>query len=252
MKKGVLFVTFVITIFAILVIFLGVRDRVEVPPFPESAGDTLGFAVAEEGGISDPVEIVNGTTVLHLEKGWNMVSFVLNPVEEGTTDRVVTLEPGWNLIGYSSEFRPELSQNNIEIDSAPVAQAVEKGKIQNQFAYYEARDEMYKLVSSQSGDLRTGRGYWVKSNSQSQMKMKLKGVGGSIQDASVNVDDLIFVNGVGEESGYKDARQQWGVQIRRYDSINRKFSSINDGEMINAWEGYFINSQNGPVTIRVG
>ncbi len=254
------------------------RDLKYIKPYIDSAfcsgcvgftaynAQNVSFSVPFTGNISlySPINL-SAYFEVPLGVGWNMFGIETNSNVSG--DKEIALEQGWNLIAYSSDNETNFVDNaKVEVSGIEKSwtAAVQAREIQYQIAYYNTTAKDYRYAPLQDSNLRAGKAYWVYANNESTT-LKLSGVGGSSVGETYNLADLKFVNATsGEVKSIGDAASVGWVQGGGQDEVIYKFTddpyypwktvpsdpSYCDiqpdiyicSNVLNSWEGYFINT----------
>ena len=210
--------------------------------------------------------VLNTTSYISLNKGWNLVSLTLKNKTLGD-DKNITISQGWNLIGYSSETELGVEDAFYTPDGEAMETwdlAVATGDVYGYAAYYDsasatASARKYKYTASASlgvasSDLVEGKGYWSYANTAGTLTMA--GVGGSVEGETFDWEDLRFSNGT-EELNITDADDEGWINQDIYARENgdwiiiRDFGSPVTGykSSISPWEGIFIYGNLDNITL---
>ena len=211
-----------------------------------------------DGTISLGKSVVSQSNV-SLSSGWNMISLEMQNGNSGT-QRNVTIYPGWNLIGYSSENN--LSHSAVRFvnstESMTIVQASARGYIQKYFGYLadNGSAKRYNYVPKEDLALTKQKGYWIYANTGVNGNLTLDGVGGSPQNETYRLSDLMFRNSTGVELNVTDAFEEaWiaGTDVNNivyyWDFESEDWSNTLSTQSFSSWQGYFINSLKSNLTL---
>lgn len=192
-----------------------------------------------------------------LGKGWNLIGTTSPNKISG--DVLIPLQTGWNLISYSSENETLFNKTIVVLANGTeisIDEAARQNRIKKYFAYYDSSIGQKKFKYSFIDDARwrKGRGYWVFVSDTNPVSLKLRGIGGSLQNDSFDFNTLMFKNNVtGETKNITDAfESQWIGYPDNSLTFDSAIYYYEDGMFYNVplddsnvypWKGYFIWSR---------
>jgi len=185
---------------------------------------------------------VRDSSNVTLNSGWNMISITLENNDD-SGNKSIALTQGWNLIGYSSE-NGSSQQDLVFVNSSGISKAwsvaVAEGDVNQQLASYvnDGTTKKYRYIPLQESNLSLHRGYWVYA--QKAGNLTVQNVGGSLQNESYIVSDLMFSNGT-TELNITNAQTAGWIDV----SINYWNTGLNQwslSSLIYPWQGYLIRA----------